>query len=115
MGEELEKEKNNMDIWNAHSNQLQAHSDTLINYGQRITALEANMSSLNGKMDNIQRSIDSYNGEQKELLQQLLGHHLDTKKVTQKKRWEVIGKFVGGGGLGIAAVYGIVELVKLFM
>ena len=76
---------------------------------QRITALEVTMTNLSSKMDSVERTVKETHGEQKELLNTLIEHHLETNKMRMTNFWKFVLNITGAGGLLIAVVYAIIQ------
>lgn len=77
------KEMETMPVWQNHEN--------------RITNLEATTVGLSKQMDNVEAVVREGNEEQKELLNRLINHHLDTNKIKMNNVWRFLITLVGGG------------------
>lgn len=79
---------------------------------QRITTLEVTMSSVNGKMDNVEKAVKESNAEQKQLLNTLIDHHLNTKQFKLSKMWQLILNLFGAGGLIGVVIYALIQFIN---
>jgi len=86
---------------------------------KRILTLEKNYSEVQRELTNVQNSqlrtentVLETSRQQKELLEKLLDHVLDTKKFSLTKKWQLILAIFGGGGAFYAIIQIAVEMLK---
>lgn len=105
MSNEIEKEVDDMPIWQNHE--------------QRITALEVNMRGLSKQMDSVESTVRKANNEQKELLNTINNRMVDEffhkKRTTHDHKWQLAGKITAGlfGAGGI--IYLLFDLTNKFI
>lgn len=87
----------NMPIWQDHE--------------RRITTLETTFVSMSHEMKDVKQAVEKTGDEQKKLLNTLIDHHLETKKMKITNVWKVILNVTGAGGLLIAVIYALVQFV----
>lgn len=94
----------NMPIWQDHERRITTLENTFSQYGSKIEGLERQMHNIEGK-------IDQNGKQQKELLDQLIKHHLDTNRFKMSKRWQLILNIFGAGGLLTVFIYAILQFL----
>ncbi len=78
--------------------------EILLEHERRLTNVEAQQGKMFEKLDDIKSNMDENNKEQKELLNKLISHHLDTKKLNLSSFWKWFISITGAGGLVTTAV-----------
>ncbi|EEG69863.1 hypothetical protein BIFPSEUDO_04511, partial [Bifidobacterium pseudocatenulatum DSM 20438 = JCM 1200 = LMG 10505] len=99
------------------------------NHETRITALEKNYADLTNKMQAVEtgqlriektllvegkeqkKLINQQREEQQELLNRLLEHTLNIRKITAIKKWDLALALFGAGGL----IYAVISLLEKFL
>lgn len=106
----------NMPIWQNHEQRITTLEATFAGFSHRIRAVDKKMEEMETSSEkrwkSIEKKLDEGNDEQKELLNTLISHHLETKKMKVSNFWQVIINITGTGGLLIAIVYAIVQLIE---
>ncbi|MBT2601434.1 MULTISPECIES: hypothetical protein [unclassified Oceanobacillus] len=85
--------------------------EILLDHERRITDLQAQQNKMFEKLDDIKANMKEQNEEQKELLNRLIDHHLDTKKMNLSSFWKWFISITGAGGLITIAITAIVNFI----
>ncbi|AKG05512.1 hypothetical protein AAV35_012610 [Salimicrobium jeotgali] len=93
-----EKEMEEMPIWQDHE--------------RRITTLENTFTTFSSKVDGVEKTIKDQGDKQEKLLNNLIDHHLSTKKMRISKFWQVILNLTGAGSIVTGLIYAITQLIQ---
>ncbi len=99
-----QEELDNMPIWQDHERRITTLENTFAGYSHKIDSVER-------KMTQVDQKIDSQGNEQKELLNTLISHHLETNKMKISNFWKVILNITGAGGLLAAVIYALIQFI----
>ncbi|GGB26970.1 hypothetical protein GCM10011409_00310 [Lentibacillus populi] len=97
-----EKDVGDMPIWQDHERRITTLENTFAGYSTKMDSVEK-------KMGDVERKIDDQWGEQKQLLNTLIEHHLSTNKIKLSNFWKMILNVTGAGGLIITVIYALVQ------
>jgi len=101
----MSEELTEMPIWQDHERRITTLENT-------YSSLTHEMKEMKGGVDEVKKSIKSSNDEQKELLNTLISHHLETDKLKNSSFWKVVLNVTGAGGLLAAVVYAVAQFVN---
>ena len=101
----IDEKVDNMQILQDHERRITTLENTFSQYGNKIEGLERQMNNIEGK-------IDENGRQQKELLDQLITHHLDMNKFKLGKRWQLILNIFGAGGILTVFIYAIIQFLN---
>ncbi|WP_080875277.1 hypothetical protein [Oceanobacillus timonensis] len=83
--------------------------EILLDHERRLTNVEAQQAKVFEKLDDMKVNMDDHNKEQKDLLNKLISHHLETKKMNLSSFWKWFISITGAGGLVTAVVVIVFE------
>ena len=100
----MSEELADMPIWQDHERRITTLENT-------FSSLSHEMKEMRGSVDETKNTIKESNIEQKELLNTLITHHLETDKMKISNFWKVVLNVTGAGGLLASVIYAVSKLI----
>lgn len=110
------KDVDMMPIWQNHENRITTLENTFSGFSHKMEEVDKKIDSFEKqsekRWDAVEKKLDKNNDEQKELLNKLITHHLETKKIRINNFWQAVLNITGAGGILTAVVYALVQLIQ---